>query len=75
MYMLGKTNTTLHASVRHSVQGGNRQENKPLQYTVVLPRGVRSGGWEGDARGSGYGDIHMHIADSVCYRAETNTTL
>ena len=30
--------------------------------------------WEGDARGRGYEDIHMHIADSPCYKAETNTT-
>ena len=32
-------------------------------------------GWEGDARGRGYGDIRMHIADSLCDTAETNTTL
>ena len=30
---------------------------------------------EGDARGRGYGDIRMHIADSLCYTAETNTPL
>ena len=39
------------------------------------PRGVGKGGWEGDARGRGYGDIRMHTADSLCYTAETNTTL
>ena len=35
----------------------------------------REGGREGDARGKRYGDICMHIADSLCYTAETNTTL
>ena len=39
------------------------------------PRGVGEGGWEGDARGKGYGDISIHIADSLCYTAETNTTM
>ena len=29
------------------------------------------GGWEGDARGRGYEDICIHIAD--CYTAETNS--
>ena len=29
-------------------------------------------GWEGDTRGRGYGDICIHIADSLCYTAETN---
>ena len=33
------------------------------------------GGWEGDARGRGYGDICICIADSLCYTAETNTTM
>ena len=37
------------------------------------PRGV--GGKEGDARGRGYGDICICIADSVRSAAETNTTL
>ena len=32
----------------------------------------REGGREAQG-GGGYGDICMHIADSVCYRAETNT--
>ena len=35
----------------------------------------REGGREGDARGRGYGDICIHIADSLCYKAETNTPL
>ena len=39
------------------------------------PRGVGYGGWEGDARGRGYRDICMHIADSLCYTAETITPL
>ena len=38
------------------------------------PRGVGLGGWEGDARGQRYGDICIHIVDSLCYTAETNTT-
>ena len=33
------------------------------------------GGWEGDSRGRGFGDICIHIADSLCYTAETNTSL
>ena len=28
-----------------------------------------------DARGRGYGDISIRIADSLCYTAETNTTM
>ena len=39
------------------------------------PRGVGQGGWEGDARGRGYRDICIRIADSLCYAAETNTPL
>ena len=31
--------------------------------------------WEGDARGRRYGDICIHIADSLCNTAETKTTL
>ena len=30
---------------------------------------------EGDARGRRYGDICIYIADSLCYKAETNTPL
>ena len=40
-----------------------------------LPRGVGLGGWEGDTRGKRYGDMCIHIADSLCYKAETNTPL
>ena len=35
----------------------------------------REGGREGDARGRGYGDICIRIADSVCYTVATNTTM
>ena len=35
----------------------------------------REGGREGDSRGKRYGDIRMHMTDSLCYTAETNTTL
>ena len=31
--------------------------------------------WEGDARWRRYGDICICIADSLCYKAETNTQL
>ena len=31
------------------------------------------GGREGDARRKRYGDICICIADSLCYKAETNT--
>ena len=33
------------------------------------------GGKEGDARGRGYEDICICMADSLCYKAETNTSL
>ena len=33
------------------------------------------GGWEVDARGKGYGDICIHIADSLFYTAETNNVV
>ena len=33
------------------------------------------GGWEGDERGKRYGDICICITDTLCYTAETNTTL
>ena len=36
---------------------------------------AREGGREGDARGKRYGDICICIADSLCYKAETNTPL
>ena len=39
------------------------------------PRGVGYGWLEGDARGWGYENICMHIADLLCYTAETNTAL
>ena len=35
----------------------------------------REGVREGDAKGKRYGDISIPIADSLCYTAETNTTL
>ena len=35
----------------------------------------REGGREGDSRGKRYGDICICIADSLCYKAETNTPL
>ena len=36
------------------------------------PRGVGQGGWEGDARGRGYGDMCIHTADWLCWTLETN---
>ena len=42
---------------------------------VLKSKEVEYGGWEGDARGRGYGDICIHIADSLCCAAETNTAL
>ena len=38
-------------------------------------RGVGYGGWQGDASGRRYGDICICIADSLCYKAETNKSL
>ena len=41
-----------------------------------LEGGSREGGRrEGDARGRRYGDIRVCIADSLRYKAETNTPL
>ena len=40
-----------------------------------LERLGREGGREGDTRGKRYGDICICIADSLCYKAETNTPL
>ena len=37
------------------------------------PRGVGQGGWEGGSRGRGYGDMCMHMADSLWCTTETNT--
>ena len=39
------------------------------------PRGVGWRGWEGGSRRRGYGDICMHMADSLCCTTETNTVL
>ena len=39
------------------------------------PRGVVQGEWEGDARGKGYGDICIHVADTLCYTAKQHTTV
>ena len=36
-------------------------------------RETQEGGWEGDPRGRRYGDVCICIADSLCYKAETNT--
>ena len=33
------------------------------------------GGWEGDPRGRGYGDICIPMADSLCCAVEINTAL
>ena len=35
----------------------------------------REGEREGDARGKRYGNICICITDSLCYKAETNTTI
>ena len=35
----------------------------------------REGGREGDARGKRYGDICICVADSLCYKGETNTPM
>ena len=31
------------------------------------------GGWEGGSRGRGYGDVCLHMADSLCCATETNS--
>ena len=40
-----------------------------------LERWDREGGREGDATRKSFGDICICIADSLCYKAETNTPL
>ena len=39
------------------------------------PRGVGWGGSEGDSKARGYGDMCMHMADSLCHATEINTVL
>ena len=39
-----------------------------------LERWDREGGREGDIRGKRYGNICICITDSLCYKAETNTS-
>ena len=52
---------------------------KPIQISSVLCDHLegwdREGGREGDARGKRYRDICICIADSLCYKAESNTPL
>ena len=49
--------------------------NVSQSITKLPPRRVGQGGWEGDARRNRYGDICICIADSLCYKVETNTPL
>ena len=49
----------------------NRLTDIMSQKSAIL----RDGGREGDARRKRYGDICICIADSLCYKAETNTPL
>ena len=49
-------------------------EAKLTVYAKCLG-GDREGGREGDSRGKRYGDICICRADSLCYKAETNTPL
>ena len=52
--------------------GGTVVKNLPAQ---VLYDHLEGWDREGDARGRRYGDICICIADSLCYKAETNTPL
>ena len=62
----------LHAS---TVGGMDLVPDQGAKIYMPHSRGVGEGGWEGDARGRRYGDICICIADSLCYKAETNTPL
>ena len=44
-------------------------------HALRPPSGVGWGGWEADLRGRGYGDICMHMTDSLWHTTETNTVL
>ena len=53
--------------------GSNRIAQGDQLGALCPPRGVGEGGWEGDARGKRYVDMCICMADSLCYKAETNT--
>ena len=57
-------------------QAASPQKKRALISLVLcdhLEGWDREGGREGDARGKRYGDICICIADSLCYKAETDT--
>ena len=45
------------------------------EISLVLCDHLEGWGKEGDARGRGYGDMCIHMADSLCYTAEANAPL
>ena len=45
------------------------------EISLVLCDHLEGGIGRETQEGGGYGDICIHIADSLCYTAETNTTL
>ena len=63
----------------------NKMKRQPSEWEKIfankaadkglISKIYKQGGWEGDVRGRRYGDICICIADSLCYKAETNTPL
>ena len=63
------------SSIRRIFLNGDWDSLRKRVCVCLCVQGCVLGGWEGGSRGRGYGDICIHIADSLCYTAETNTTL
>ena len=63
--------------VKYIASGKQEHKHREISSVLCVPLEGwdREGGREGDVRGSGYGDICICIADSLCYKAATNTPL
>ena len=69
----------IHTNKRSKVDSWGEAAARHRDISSVLCDSLE--GWdgesgrEGDARGKTYGNICICIADSLCYKAETNTPL
>ena len=62
-------------TTKHKLDSGELPAQGDQLGALLSPRRVGYGGWEGDIRWRRYGCICICIADSLCYKAETNTPL